>query len=290
MRLSDHEYEALSGLPWGARCLYLFALRRYMDYATGIVGIKRRVSWQSLAEELYIDPHQGRTDAGTPTKARVRRMAQTLESAGLILSQSREKQLVFRLPLATTDSSAHKKPGTNPAQTRHTQPDTQPGTPNASNGAGYPAKPDTEPDKNPTHPKEAKPGIHPESGSPGKPKRDSRARGALDTTCLPDDLSEQVWKDWLQHRKDKKAPVRTQTVVDRIAKELEKARALGWSPNEALAEAMAAGWQGIKAEWLANRTKAAVTQFPKRSNRRGGFDEIDYEAEAKEAGFQTGGW
>ena len=75
VRLNDREMEALQGLPWFARCLYVFGIRPYMDYRTGTVGIVRGVSWQSIAEALYVEPHQGETDSGTPDKSRVRRAA-----------------------------------------------------------------------------------------------------------------------------------------------------------------------------------------------------------------------
>lgn len=85
------------------------------------------------------------------------------------------------------------------------------------------------------------------------------ARSKLDLSVLPADLSKSVWDDWCRHRKAKKAPVNTQTVVNAIARELEEARCYGWLPDAALAEAMAAGWQGVKASWLKNRAKENPT-------------------------------
>ncbi|WP_201096205.1 hypothetical protein [Thiocystis minor] len=46
-----------------------------------------------------------------------------MEKAGLISNRSQPKKLIFFMCLATMDDSANNKPGTNPAQTRHTHPD-----------------------------------------------------------------------------------------------------------------------------------------------------------------------
>lgn len=156
VRLNDREMEALQGLPWFARCLYVFGIRPYMDYRTGTVGIVRGVSWQSIAEALYVEPHQGETDSGTPDKSRVRRAAARLEKAGLVVLRSMDKRLVFQCLLADTDQSAPNKPDTNPTQTRHSEADTA----NPNNGAAFPAEPDT----NPTHPEPVEPDTPPVSG------------------------------------------------------------------------------------------------------------------------------
>lgn len=58
-QINDEEREALRGLPMLAREIYVFALRPFMDFATGIVGERRGISWKSIAEELYVEPHQG---------------------------------------------------------------------------------------------------------------------------------------------------------------------------------------------------------------------------------------
>ena len=94
---------------------------------------------------------------------------------------------------------------------------------------------------------------------------DSLGPVKLDLSVLPGDLSSLVWSDWIKHRRAKKCPINTQTVVNTIARELEKARAAGWKPDDAIAEAMAAGWQGVKAEWLANRTAGNVTPIRQRN-------------------------
>lgn len=160
VRLNDREMEALQGLPWFARCLYVFGIRPYMDYRTGLVGAVRGISWQSLAEALYVEPHQGETDSGTPDKSRVRRAAARLEKAGLIENRSQGMRLIFLCLAADTDQSARNKPDTNPTQTRHSKADAA----NANSGAGFTGEPDT----NPTQTRHSKPGTPPVSGIRGE--------------------------------------------------------------------------------------------------------------------------
>lgn len=70
---------------------------------------------------------------------------------------------------------------------------------------------------------------------------------------LPE-LSESVARDFIAYRKAKKAPL-TETAWDRMAVEITKAAAHGYTPDDALAEAMVANWQSVKADWLINRNK-----------------------------------
>jgi hypothetical protein len=59
-------------------------------------------------------------------------------------------------------------------------------------------------------------------------------------------VCEQVWRDFVAHRKTKRASL-TQTAMDGIARE---ATAAGWPLESALREAILRGWQGFKAEWV----------------------------------------
>lgn len=61
----------------------------------------------------------------------------------------------------------------------------------------------------------------------------------------PDDVSSEVWNDFLDHRKAKKAPV-TKTVITLIRNEAKK---INWTLERAMEETCARGWQGFKAEW-----------------------------------------
>jgi len=71
----------------------------------------------------------------------------------------------------------------------------------------------------------------------------------LDFTGWPTHPSEQVFKDWLQMRKARKAPV-TQTVINGLAREISKAVAAGNSVDDCLALCSVKGWQGFKYAWM----------------------------------------
>ena len=66
------------------------------------------------------------------------------------------------------------------------------------------------------------------------------------TPAKPEDVSEQVWTDWLQLRKGKKAAV-TETVLSQARSEAEKAHL---SLNDFLSVWCARGSQGLQADWL----------------------------------------
>jgi len=66
----------------------------------------------------------------------------------------------------------------------------------------------------------------------------------------PVGVSDDVWKEFISHRKAKKAKV-TQLVVDGIAKEAALA---GWTLEDALKEAIVRGWTSFKSDWVEKRT------------------------------------
>lgn len=69
----------------------------------------------------------------------------------------------------------------------------------------------------------------------------------------PEDVAEQVWKDWLQLRKTKKASV-TPTVIAQARKEAAKAQ---MSLDAFLAVWCARGSQGLMADWLKPNERAS---------------------------------
>lgn len=102
------------GLPFIQRVLYCEGLRPYMDYSTGIIGIKRGISYQSLSETLYIEPHRGyRT--GSPSKSQIRRALRGLEKVGLISAMQNPDKLIFKCLLADQDNFDQKKVITKPS-------------------------------------------------------------------------------------------------------------------------------------------------------------------------------
>lgn len=62
----------------------------------------------------------------------------------------------------------------------------------------------------------------------------------------PEGVNEQVWIDFIQHRKRKKANI-TPTALKGIASQSLKA---GWTLEEALIEIVSRGWVGFKADWV----------------------------------------
>jgi hypothetical protein len=122
--LSNEELETLRGLPDFQKCLYIFGIRRYMDYQTGVVGIKRKISHQSLAEETYIEPIKGVKQTGSKSRQQVRRAVKALEKSGLIHIKSSRQQLILECLLARSDKSVQNKADTFPTQLADTKADT----------------------------------------------------------------------------------------------------------------------------------------------------------------------
>ena len=113
--INDDELNALCGLPHMQQLAYLRGIRPYMDVMTGLVGIKRGISYQSIAEQLYVEPHQGfKTE--TCSRMQVRRSLSALERAGLIISQSQPLKLILKCELATRGFSVQNK--VDPKQTQ----------------------------------------------------------------------------------------------------------------------------------------------------------------------------
>jgi hypothetical protein len=83
-------------------------------------------------------------------------------------------------------------------------------------------------------------------------EKDKRASAPRVINC-PDNVREETWRDWLQLRKAKRAPV-TQTAIDQIQREAMKA---GLTLEQALTESIARGWTGFKAEWLQQQAASA---------------------------------
>ena len=120
--VNTQELSALMGLPHVQQLAYLLGIRPYMDRKSYVVGIKRRISYRSLSETLYVEPHQGIVNSGSPSRQQLRRVVKGLERAGLVEIQSDDKHLILKCLLANEDKSAKNKPDTMPTY----QPDTNP--------------------------------------------------------------------------------------------------------------------------------------------------------------------
>jgi hypothetical protein len=76
-------------------------------------------------------------------------------------------------------------------------------------------------------------------------KENTPPRKRVDLVC-PDSVDQQVWSDFVQHRKAKRSAI-TQTALEGIQREAAKA---GWTLEQALRETVARGWTGFKADWV----------------------------------------
>ncbi len=119
--VNTRELSALIGLPYIQQSTYLIGVRPFMDRKTGFVGIKRRISYQSLAEALYIEPHPG-IQSGSPSKQQLRRVIKSLERVGLIEIHSDRKHLVVKCLLAEGHYSVQNKADTIPTPQADTKP------------------------------------------------------------------------------------------------------------------------------------------------------------------------
>lgn len=119
--LNIEELETLYSLPHAQQLIYLRGIRPYMDVKTGIVGIKRKISLQSIAEQVYIQPHPGIKEEKF-SRAQVRRALSSLERVGLITSHSKNLQLILNCNLATLGYFVQNKVVTNQSQEVITNP------------------------------------------------------------------------------------------------------------------------------------------------------------------------
>jgi hypothetical protein len=119
--INSQELTALMELPWIQRVTYLMGIRPYMDNKTCIVGIKRKISYQSLREVLYVAPIAG-VKTEYPNHEQVRRVVKSLERAGLIELQSSEKNLILKCVLTEVDRSVQNKADTRPTCEADTRP------------------------------------------------------------------------------------------------------------------------------------------------------------------------
>lgn len=90
---------------------------------------------------------------------------------------------------------------------------------------------------------EPSPNQEPVTSNHKEEEKTTRKQVAL---VVPDDVSQEVWQDFLLARKSAKAQV-TDRVVAAIRKEAELA---GWTLDQAMTEMVARGWRGFKAEWV----------------------------------------
>lgn len=94
----------------------------------------------------------------------------------------------------------------------------------------------------------------PSSPSPTHLSKDKKNKATV--VAMPEGLSQNVWDEFISHRKSKGAKV-TQIVVDSIAKEAQKA---GWQLEDALKEVIVRNWQSFKADWVKDKDLSKTGQ------------------------------
>ena len=92
----------------------------------------------------------------------------------------------------------------------------------------------------------------PTAAPPAKPEKKKEAVKAAKPSAIskPEEVTGQVWADFLQIRKAKRSPL-TATALAGIEREAAKA---GIGLQQALEVCCESGWAGFKADWYANRT------------------------------------
>jgi hypothetical protein len=91
-----------------------------------------------------------------------------------------------------------------------------------------------------------------------------KKRGVL--VSKPEDVSEQVWSDFINHRRKVRADV-SQTAIAGFRREADR---VGWTLEQAISEIVLRGWRGFKAEWIKTDDRGETNQRPVARNRAEG--------------------
>ncbi|AOW59009.1 Vir protein [Legionella pneumophila] len=128
--VTTYELDALSEIPLMQRVVYLMGIRPYMDRKTFMVGIKRKISYQSLRETLYVAPIKG-VKTGCPSHQQMKRVIKSLARQGIIEICSTTKNLIVKCLLANphepvdieNESQPKKSPSTQVEQNQSPPPE-----------------------------------------------------------------------------------------------------------------------------------------------------------------------
>ncbi|MDX5990455.1 DnaT-like ssDNA-binding domain-containing protein [Ectopseudomonas alcaliphila] len=101
IRIDDAEWELLAGEPAELTKLYI-AIKRRMDFATGIAGHKTLLSEIVLREGFTVDPIPGRPKPKPITREMYRSAVRRLEKLGLLVTIG---TMVYQFPHARSDAS-----------------------------------------------------------------------------------------------------------------------------------------------------------------------------------------
>lgn len=107
-RWNEDEDDAIDSLPLECQIIYLRVFRKHMDYATGVVGIKRTISYGQIKERLEYQPSFHSNEKRREySQGQIKRLIQKLVDAGLAErmhdTSKGVAKMVFRLPMACSD-------------------------------------------------------------------------------------------------------------------------------------------------------------------------------------------
>lgn len=290
MRLDAEELEVLSGhgassLSHAAKLAYILGIRPFMDFETGLVGYKRRVSYQSLRELLEVAPVPGSHREERQLKTdELRTLLRELERVGLIRwIRSRDRGLFFECLAAHRGSPSKNR--SHMGATSRTP--IRNNTTNASNGAGFM---DDEPHREPHQDHGEEPHT---SGSPVNTNTTTNAHARanpVDNSGCPACIPMQAWVDYEAERNLHTG--RPMSITQRLAlwQQLAGMDAEGYDIGKVLMRCVAHGFSTFdrkpelmkKPPGATNQTPGACTSTlkPKRGN-YAGHEDIDNSAVAK---------
>nr|WP_027609627.1 MULTISPECIES: replication protein [unclassified Pseudomonas] len=116
-----------------------------------------------------------------------------------------------------------------------------------------------------------------EGGLESEPKPDRKTPFGLTQLMAdnPHQIPRQLLVDWLALRKAKRAAV-SETVWATVNDELAKCAEAGITAVTAITEALSAGWQGFKADWVINRVNDSRRKAAPAKSNHHGFSGRDY--------------
>lgn len=105
----------------------------------------------------------------------------------------------------------------------------------------------------------------------------SKPKKSKTSVVKPDDVSDDLWADFLAHRKQKKAIV-SERVINTIRNE---AKIAGWTLEEALDEVILRDWRGFKADWVKDEWKDPNAKWITADDFYKDLEPVTYSDEAK---------
>lgn len=139
--VTTYELDALREIPLIQRVVYLMGIRPYMDRKTFMVGIKRKISYQSLRETLYVAPIKG-VKTGCPSHQQMKRAIKSLARQGIIEICSSTKNLIVKCLLANPNPPTLSESNNQPEQSSSNKIETSQPVPAANKKSLKARKPD----------------------------------------------------------------------------------------------------------------------------------------------------